>query len=364
MQLNEITQYLETIAPLSYQESYDNSGLLCGDKNQEVKAVLVTLDCTEAIVDEAIQLGCNLIIAHHPIVFSGLKKITGATYIERVLIKAIKNDIAIYAIHTNLDSVLNGVNAEICKRIGLLNTAILKPQQSLLRKLITYCPVDKVAEVREALFKAGAGNIGNYDACSFNSDGYGTFRGNADSKPFVGNVGEIHTEKETKLEVIFPVDKQGELLKALFTTHPYEEVAYDIIALENKYAQVGSGMVGELPETIDELVFLNQIKQVFKSKSVKYTQLLGKKVKKVAVCGGSGSFLLNNAIAAGADIFITSDFKYHQFFDAENKIVIADIGHYESEQYTKELLEGLLTEKFPIFAVHLSKINTNPVNYL
>ena len=363
MKIQDITRCLENFAPLSLQESYDNCGLILGNHQQEVTKALLCLDSTEAVVDEAIATGCNLIIAHHPIVFSGLKKLNGKNYIERTVIKAIKNDIAIYAIHTNLDNVSRGVNLKIGEKLGLKNLQILSPKKQLLKKLATYVPEADAETVRNALFVAGAGNINNYTKCSFNTPGTGTFEGNEQSKPTIGEPGKTATVQEQKIEVVFPIYYEGKIIQALKAAHPYEEVAYDIYMLENIWQEVGSGMVGELPEPISEENFLQQIKDNLQAKVVRHTPLLGKAVKKVAVCGGSGSFLLPNAIAAEADIFITADFKYHQFFDAEGKIVIADIGHYESEQYTPELIQQLLSEKLPSFATLFSKINTNPINY-
>jgi dinuclear metal center YbgI/SA1388 family protein len=364
MKLTEITDYLEHFAPLSYQESYDNAGLICGEPDKEIRAALICLDSTEEVIDEAIRKKCDLVIAHHPIVFSGLKKLNGRNYVERTIIKAIKNDIAIYAAHTNLDNVRNGVNAKIAEKLGLKNCKILDPKRGLLKRLITFCPVGQAEQVRAALFAAGCGKIGNYDECSFNSEGIGTFRAGEGANPFVGKIGVRNDEKEIKIEVIFPVFAENKVLKALFTAHPYEEVAYDLIPLSNLNQEVGSGMVGELENGLDEEAFLASLKKLMKAGTVRYTALRKKKVKKVAVCGGSGSFLLENAVRSGADVFVTSDFRYHQFFDAENRIVIADIGHYESEQYTSELFYEILSKKFSTFALHLSEINTNPIKYL
>jgi len=363
MKIKDITNFLEDLAPLKLQESYDNAGLILGDKNAEVSAALVTLDVTEAIVDEAIKRKAGLIIAHHPIVFSGLKKITGKNYVERTLIKAIKHDVAIYAAHTNLDSITGGVNGKICEKLGLENCKILQPAGGMLKKLVTFVPVDHANKVREAVFAAGAGQIGNYDSCSFNAHGQGTFRGSDTTNPFIGKKGEQHYENEIRVETIFPDYLQEKVINALVQAHPYEEVAYDIYSLDNKFDQIGAGMIGTLPKEKSETAFLRQLKKTFNTKIIRHTALLDKKVKKIAVCGGSGSFLLNQAIASGADFFVTGDFKYHQFFDAENKIVIADIGHFESEQFTKELFYELLTKKFPKFAIHLSEVNSNPVFY-
>lgn len=361
--LKDVTHFLESFAPLSLQESYDNAGLITGDINAEITTVLITLDVTEKVVEEAIQKKAQLIVAHHPIIFSGLKKITGKNYVERTLIKAIKNDIAIYAAHTNLDSVDGGVNHKICEKLGLLNCKILQPAGEQLKKLVTFIPIESANKVREAVFNAGAGNIGNYDSCGFITEGLGSFRGNENSNPFVGKKGEIHAEKEVRFETIFPGYLQGIVIEALLKSHPYEEVAYDIYPLENEFDKVGMGMIGTLAKPKPEIEFLKQLKTTFNTGLIKHTALKDKLVEKIAVCGGSGSFLLNAAIAAGADFFVSGDFKYHQFFDAENKIVIADIGHFESEQFTKEIFYELLTKKFPKFALHLSEVGTNPVFY-
>lgn len=361
--IKEIARFLESFAPLKLQESYDNAGLILGNPDWEVHGVLISLDVTEAVIEEAIQQKCNLIVAHHPLVFSGLKKITGKNYVERTVLNAIKNDIAVYAAHTNLDSVSEGVNRKICEKLGLENCKVLQPTEGLLKKLVTFVPVDHADSVREAVFSAGAGNIGNYDSCSFNMHGQGTFRGNDSTKPFVGEKGKLHYENEIRFETIFPSYLQETILNTLLQTHPYEEVAYDIYPLENSFEQVGMGMIGTIPMEMNELDFLKQLKDIFKSGTIRHTSLTGKKVHKVAVCGGAGSFLLKRAISAGADFFVSGDFKYHQFFDAENKLVIADVGHFESEQFTKELFYELLTKNFSKFAVRLSEVNTNPVFY-
>ena len=363
MLLRELTDYLESLAPLAYQEPYDNAGLLVGYPDQEVTRALVSLDCTEAVVDEAIDKGCQVIISHHPIVFKGLKRFNGKTYVERVVMKAIKHDIALYAIHTNLDNVTGGVNTKLAEQLGLRDTTILSPKSELLRKLVVFVPVDHVEPVRSALFAAGAGQVGKYDACSFNAVGYGTFRGGADTDPFVGKPGEHHREEEMRVEVIFPADRERTILRALFEVHPYEEVAYDVYALQNVYQQVGGGLVGQLEQPLSEEAFLDLLKKQLNAGVIRHTELRGKPVTRVAVCGGSGGFLLREAIGAGADVFVTADYKYHEFFDAEGKIVIADVGHFESEQFTQQLLLEIIQKKFPTFAVRLTGIDTNPIKY-
>lgn len=363
MKILEITNYLESLAPLSSQESYDNSGLIVGDKNQEVTHALISLDCTEAIVDEAISKGCNLIISHHPIVFKGLKKLNVKNYVERVVIKAIKHDIAIYAIHTNLDNFMGGVNAKMGEVMGVKNPQILAPAANQLSKLTVYCPKNAVNQVLEALFTAGAGQIGNYSECSFSSSGTGSFKANEAANPHVGEIDQRHLEQEDKIEVLVTNHQIQSVTRAMLAAHPYEEVAYDIYPISNKNKYEGSGMIGDLEQPIDETDFLKLIKEKFKCGIIRHTPLRNQKIKTVAWCGGAGSFLLPIAKAKGADIYITGDFKYHEFFDAENKLVIADIGHFESEQYTIDLIDELLRKKFATFAPYLTEINTNPVNY-
>lgn len=364
MKIKEITNYLESIAPLPYQESYDNSGLIVGDNVAEVTGVLVCLDSTESIVEEAIEKGCNLIVAHHPIVFGGLKKFTGKNYVERTVIKAIKNDIAIYAIHTNLDNVIAGVNGKIAEKLGLINTKVLSPKGQLLKKLVTYVPLEAKEQVLEALFESGAGHIGNYSECSYSSNGEGTYLANDKATPYKGDASKRHIESEAKVEVIYTKEKEYNIISSLLKAHPYEEVAYDLIDLTNVSNQIGAGIIGELTDEVESMEFLNGLKLKMQTKCIRHTKPLENKIKTVAICGGAGSFLLNHAIRQQADIFITGDFKYHEFFDADNQIIIADIGHYESEQFTIELLVSLLKEKFTTFAIQLTEKETNPIHYL
>jgi dinuclear metal center YbgI/SA1388 family protein len=363
MKLAQLTAYLESLAPLAYQEEYDNSGLIVGHPDAEIHQALISLDCTEAVVDEAIATGCQVIVSHHPIVFKGLKKFNGKTYAERVVEKAIRHNIAIYAIHTNLDNIMTGVNARICETLGLKNSRILAPKHHLLKKLVTYVPVAQAEEVRSALFAAGAGNIGNYSEVSFNAEGFGTFKGNEHTNPYVGEPGKRHREHEIRIESIYPANLESKIIMALVLAHPYEEVAYDLYTITNQHQQVGSGMIGELENPKNADAFLAFVKEKMHASVIRHTAFTGKPIKKVAVCGGSGGFLLKQAIAAGADIFITADYKYHEFFDAEGKIVIADVGHFESEQFTQQLLYEIIQNKFVNFAVRLTKVNTNPVKY-
>ncbi|MEM7185069.1 MAG: Nif3-like dinuclear metal center hexameric protein [Bacteroidota bacterium] len=370
MKVKDIIQVLEELAPLAYSEDFDNTGLLVGDSNAEVSGILVTLDTLEAVVDEAIANGCNLIVSFHPIVFKGLKKITGKTYVERVVLKAIKNDISIFAIHTALDNAWNGVNAMMCSKLGLSNRQILIPQTGTIKKLVTFVPSEQAAEVRNALFEAGAGNIGNYSNCSFNQSGMGSFQGNEDANPTLGEKGKIHFEAEVKIGVTFQKHLESKILAALFDSHPYEEVAHEVTTLDNRNQHIGMGMVGELDQELSETNFLKLLKDTFRSGCIRHSTLLEKPVKKVAVLGGSGSFAIGAAKAMGADAFVTADLKYHDFFTAEEKLLLTDIGHYESEQYTKELLVAHLRKKITNFApalpegkVVLSEVDTNPIRY-
>jgi dinuclear metal center YbgI/SA1388 family protein len=364
MKIKEIITILEEMAPLAYAEDFDNVGLLVGNEDENATGILVCHDALESVVDEAITKKCNLIVCFHPIIFSGLKKITGKNYVERSVLKAIKNDIAIYAVHTALDNHKNGVNKIFCDALGLVNTKILIPKSNFIQKLITYTIPENAEQVRNALFEAGAGKIGNYEDCSFNSQGIGTYMGNENSNPEIGERFEFVETQEIKIEVIFEKQLQGKVLQALFKNHVYEEVAYEIYDLQNQHPNIGLGMVGELEIPLSEVEFLSFVKSKMQCGGIRHSSLLGKSIKKVAVLGGSGSFAIKNAIQAGADVFLTADLKYHNFYEAENKLVIADIGHYESERYTKNYIVDYLKEKITNFAIVLSEENTNPVKYI
>lgn len=361
--IKDITGYLEGIAPRAYQESYDNSGLITGSQHDEVTGILITLDSTEAVIDEAISKNCNLVIAHHPIIFKGLKQITGKNYVERTIIKAIKHDIAIYAIHTNLDNILTGVNSKIAAKLELKNLKILQPKTSTLSKLVTLCPKPNTESVTQALHQAGAGHIGNYDQCSFKTEGIGSFHPNEIATPHIGESGVSESVTEDRIEIILPTHLQYQVLAALNESHPYEEVPYYLSEIVNHNQDVGAGMIGELNTPMNTDEFLSYLKDKMQLKIIRHTASTKEPVSKIALCGGSGSFLLSQAIRQQADVFITGDFKYHEFFDAENHLMIADIGHYESEVFTKELIFNFLSEKFTKFALNLSEINTNPISY-
>ncbi len=364
MKIKEIITVLEEMAPLAYAEDFDNVGLLLGNQEDEATGVLVCHDALESVIEEAIAKNCNLVVCFHPILFSGIKKITGKNYVERSVLKAIKNDIAIYAVHTALDNHKNGVNKIFCDALGLINTKILVPKPNFIQKLVTYTIPENVEQVRNALFNAGAGKIGNYDDCSFTSQGIGTYMGNENSNPEIGERFEFVEAQEIKIEVTFEKHLQNKILKALLKNHVYEEVAYEIYDLQNTHQNIGLGMVGELEKPLSEIEFLQLVKTKMQCGGIRHSTLLGKSIKKVAVLGGSGSFAIKNAIQAGADVFLTADLKYHNFYEAENQIVLADIGHFESERYTKNYIVDYLKEKITNFAFVLSEENTNPVKYL
>lgn len=363
MKVSDVISELEKLAPSDYAEDFDNVGLLVGDKEAEVTKILVTHDTLESVVEEAVEKGANLIVSFHPIIFSGLKSLTGKNYVERAVMKAIKNEVAVYAIHTAYDNSIHGVNHIISTYLGLKNTRILIPQKGTLEQLVTYVPDAHAEKLRNALFEAGAGSIGKYDSCSFNISGKGSFRAKEGADPFVGSIGELHYENETRVSVVFERHRRAKLLRMLRDHHPYEEVAYEILALENNDKNIGMGMIGELDREMEGKEFLKFLKERMKAESVRHSEILSGPIKKVAVLGGSGSFAIEAALGRGADAFVTADLKYHDFYRAEGRILLADIGHYESERYTKVGLTSYLSEKFPNFAILKSEINTNPVHY-
>ncbi|MDR0348632.1 MAG: Nif3-like dinuclear metal center hexameric protein [Tannerella sp.] len=362
--IKDIIRAIEEAAPLPLQESYDNAGVQVGNINQKAAGALLCLDVTEEIIEEAADMECNLIVSHHPLIFKPIKSLTGKNYMERCIIKACKNNMVIYAAHTNLDNAFGGVNYKLAALLGLRNVHILSPQKNNLLKLVAFVPEASAETVRTALFNAGAGHIGNYDACSFNASGFGTFRASEACNPFCGEINKLHAENEIRIETILPAFLQMSITRALLSVHPYEEPAFDFYPLENSWKQAGSGVVGELPVEENELFFLQRMKDIFDVECVKHSPLTGKKIREVALCGGSGAFLIPEAIAYGADIFITGEAKYNDYLNVEDKILLATIGHYESEICTKEIFFDIISKKFPTFAIQISNTNLNPVKYL
>lgn len=362
--VKDICSSLEEIAPLELQEDFDNAGLLVGNPSSEVSQVLLCIDVTEEVIDEAIAQQCNMIVSHHPLIFRGMKSLTGRNYVERCVIKAIQHNIAIYASHTNLDVAPQGVNHRIAEKIGLQNIQVLQPREGALSKLVVFVPTDAAEQVRQAIFEAGSGHIGNYDSCSFSSQGVGSFRGNGQSIPYVGSKNEIHAENEIRIEVILPSYLKSKVSEALIKAHPYEEPAFDFIALDNNWQQVGLGIIGELPQPENEAPFLQRIKEIFQISTLRHTEMLDREIKRVALCGGSGAEFVGLAVAHAADVYLSADFKYHDFFLPNKNILLADIGHFESEQYTKEIFYEQIIKKIPKFAIRFSEVNTNPIKYL
>ncbi len=363
MKIKTLIDYIESLAHPALQESYDNSGWQTGNPGEDIKAILICLDITEEVIDEAIENKCNLLISHHPLIFKGIKQIAGQNMTVRCIEKAIRNHINIYSIHTNLDNIMQGVSFGIAEKLNLSKLKVLRPLPNQLKKLVTFVPVNYADTVRSAMFEAGAGHIGNYDSCSFNLSGKGTFKAGNQAKPFVGKINEEHHEPEIRIETIIPSYLQSHVIKALLEHHPYEEVAYDIYPLENINPQMGSGLIGVLEKPLDAIALLKLMKERINTNCIRHSKLSDQRIRKVALCGGAGSFLLKDAIHQKADIFISADFKYHDFFEAGNQLVIADIGHYESEQFVLSFLQEFISRKFRTFAVRLTSINSNPVNY-
>jgi dinuclear metal center YbgI/SA1388 family protein len=363
MKLKDLTSYLDSAVPLSFQESYDNSGLQVGSPGNEIHKALIALDVTEEVIEEALRNQCDVIVSHHPVIFNGLKSLTGKSYTERVLIKAITNNIAIYSAHTNLDVISNGVSRKMAEKLGLEEIKVLLPTDHLLLKLVTYIPESHLEVVRNAIFEAGAGVIGNYDNCGFSTTGTGSFRASEKANPFAGERGKLHFEKEIRFETILYSHLKDKVTSALISAHPYEEVAFDIYTLENNNTGIGLGCTGVFKVPVSENEFLKLVSGIFEARGIRYSNQTGKPVKKVALCGGSGSSLINQAISSGADAYLTADIKYHDFFRPESKIFLVDTGHFESEIFAREILKDLIIKKFPKFAVRFSETNTNPINY-
>ena len=364
MLIQDITSYLEKLAPTSLQETYDNSGLLIGSKTNDVNKILITLDVTEEVIEEAVSKNCELIIAHHPLIFKGLKKLTNSNLTEKLVVKAIKSDVAIYAIHTNLDNVIGGVNSILAKKLGIKNTKILLPKSDGLKKVVCFCPTNHANNIRQAMFNAGAGNIGNYDNCSYISSGIGTFKPLVGSNPYLGKTNQLHEEEEIRIEIITPSHGINNIIRAMIAAHPYEEPAYDIYNLDNTNPTIGSGLIGELENETPVDEYLLEVKRALGTKYIKHNKLIDRTVKRVAICGGSGSFLIDAAAKKKADLFISADIKYHEYFEHAGNMTIADAGHYETEHPVKELIYALLKEKFPNFALQISEESANPISFM
>lgn len=363
MTISEVLSILNKWAPLANAEDFDNVGLLVGDQKQKVTHIMVAHDALEAVVLEAAAKSCNLIICFHPIIFSGLKQLTGKTYVERAVIQAIKHDIAIYAIHTALDNVPHGVNAGMARALGLSDCKVLIPKKEHLFKLTTYVPHVDVSRVCDAVFKAGAGQLGNYSECHFQTDGLGTFKAGENAQPALGTIGSRHEEAEKQLHFVLEKHRATAIISALKQEHPYEEVAYEMTSLVNTHPTLGMGRIGKLEKPMSPMDFLAHTKKAFSAGGIRHSKIGDRPIEKVAVLGGSGAFAIAAAKGAGADALVTADLKYHDYYQAEDRILLTDIGHYESERFTKNIIADYLTEKIRNFAIILSEENTNPINY-
>lgn len=363
MKIREVISKIEKRIPLQQAEDFDNVGLLCGSWDRNVSGILICHDALENVVDEAIQKNCNLIVCFHPIIFSGLKSLTGKNYVERAVLKAIENKIAIYAIHTAFDNDFFGVNYGICNQLGLKNLKILQPKKNNLKQLTVFVPKEHAEKVREALFAAGAGSIGFYDECSFTINGDGTFRPGEGSNPFSGQQNIRENADEDMISVIFEDYKQVQVVSAMKNAHPYEEVAHQVYSLDNANQYAGLGMYGDFEEPLDEKDFLKIVREKFNLEVIRHSGFNNKKIKRVGVLGGSGAGGIRSAVSKKCDAYLTGDVKYHDFFLAESKMLICDIGHFESEQFVTQQLFEIFSQKFTTFAISKSIEKTNPVNY-
>ena len=362
MTVGDLCGWLEQRAPLRFQEDYDNSGLLVGQRSWTVTGVLCCLDADEAVVHEAVARGCNVVLSHHPIVFKGLKRLTGATAVERTVALALKHNVALYAGHTNWDSIQGGVSFSLAQRLGLVAPRIMMPRGGELLNLVVYVPAEHASPVAEAAFGAGAGRIGAYDECHFSGSGTGTFRPLDGAQPFVGQIGVREVADEHRLEFVLPKHRKSAVQQAVWAAHPYEEVAHSWISLDNSWSEVGYGAVGNLPEPIRLGDFLAVCAAQLGAESVRYsTSSLDRIVQRIAVCGGSGAEFAGAAAAAGADAYVTGDLKYHGFQDPPGGLVLVDVGHGESERPFIDDWAELIRSEFVTFAVLISETDNRPV---
>jgi dinuclear metal center YbgI/SA1388 family protein len=364
IRIREIVRHLEQVAPLAYQDDYDNAGLVVGDASAAVTGVLICLDVTEALLLEAKTKKCNLIIAHHPIIFRSIRQLTGKNHLERCIIYAVRNNIAVYTLHTNFDNVARGVNLQIAQALGLGNLSILLPKPGTLSQLTAFVPRAFIDSALHALHAAGAGYLSDYAHCDLAITRIGSPKPTSTANPHLGIAEESEKGKERKIEVVFPKHLEKPVLRALRASCPHEEVAYYLHDIRNTDARVGAGMIGELSASLSSRAFLEYLKAKMNLAYLRHTELIDRPIKCVAVCGGSGSFLIEEAILKQADALVTADVKYHDFFKAENQILVVDAGHYESEIGTKKLIHTLLSEKFTSIAMLQCETVTNPIHYL
>jgi dinuclear metal center YbgI/SA1388 family protein len=363
MKCDNIIKIIEDWAPKSIAWEKDNVGLQVGSLRREVKNILLCLDVNEKVIDEASKKNCNLIISHHPLLFRSLKKID----IERdqkskILEKLIKKDITLYSAHTNLDFTKDGVSFQLADKLGLSNQRFLLNKSSNLNKLIVFVPVDNADKVAEAMHSAGAGIIGEYSHCSFRTIGMGTFKGSNKSKPSMGVKGKLNKVSEVKIEVLVNSFDLHKVISSMKKIHPYEEVAFDVYPMVNENFNYGMGVIGDLKKELTAKEFLTYVSKSLRINNFRFNKGSKFRIKKVAVCGGSGSDLLETAIKSKADAFVTADVKYHTFQDAEDEILLIDAGHYETEIHSlnaiKNRIENSLKDKVKVYKFSGT---TNPI---
>lgn len=354
---------LEQWVPFVWQENYDNAGLILGDPNQQIRKALVCFDVTPEVVDEAVRNEADLILSHHPAIFKGIKRINPASRLGYMLKQSLCHDIAWCALHTNLDNTLSGVNSWLCEHLGLQEVRPLVPLQGIYGKLQVYVPEAYAEKLRQALAEAGCGAGTKYDTCSYTSRGEGRFRAGSQAHPFTGRIGELHCEAECKIECLYPLHKTRQVLDVLRTNHPYEEPAFDLLPLQNEAVEQGAGAIGILPETMQERELLDKLKELTGVHCIRHSGFQGRRIKKIALCGGSGGSFIANACGQKADVYITGDLKYHDFTDTEPGTWLVDIGHFESEKFAMELIFRFIRKNFPNFAVSISEQAKNPVSF-
>lgn len=361
--LRTLLACIEQWAPFSWQESYDNAGLILGDPDRNVTEALVCFDVTPEVVDEAVRIGAGLIVSHHPAIFKGIKRINPASRLGYMIKQSLCHDIAWCALHTNLDNTLNGVNSYLCEQLGLKDVQPLAPLQDIYGKLQVYVPEAYAEKLRQALAEAGCGAGARYDACSYSSRGEGRFRAGSQAHPFSGQIGELHCEAECKIECLYPLHKTRQVLDVLRTNHPYEEPAFDLLPLRNEATGQGAGAIGNLQESMQETELLDKLKELTGTHCIRHSGFRGRKIRRIALCGGSGGSFIGNACARQADAYITGDLKYHDFADAGSGTWLVDIGHFESEKFAMELIFRFIRKNFPNFAVSISEQARNPVSF-
>lgn len=368
MIVKELIKYLEDWAPPGAAWEKDNVGLLVGSGDEKIENIFLSLELTGEVLEQALKKNCNFIFTHHPLIFNPVKNLdVNKNPNSKLIYKLIKNDINLFSAHTNLDFTKDGVSFTLAKKLKLNKITFLKNEESNQFKVVVFLPETNLDEVASAMFNQGAGIIGEYNNCSFRTNGIGTFKGSANSNPFIGKKENFEKANEVRLEVLVDSWKLNKVINAMLKSHPYEEPAYDIYPLRNKNVNYGAGAIGELDNEMNVNEFLKHVEKSLLLSNFRFVNGNKRRIKKVAVCGGSGSELLNDAISKNADVFITADIKYHTFHDAKNKILLIDAGHYETEvvilKIVEEKIKKLIKEKKENIKVYKYSSSTNPVKF-